>query len=77
LIDNGGQLKISEAAFAAGYSIIIKYDEKGFFVSGMPRELSLPEGKRMRNMWIHRAKPTISLQSIIDEFRKPVLVKAA
>lgn len=78
LVDEGGTVKVPSAALSKGY-IHLKYDDNGFFVSGMPRELSLPEGRRMRNMWMseRNKKPTISLDDIISVFRKPALAKAA
>lgn len=47
-------IKNPEAIFAHGYKIHIRWnpEQKYFFISGWPRNKALPQGKRVRGMWL-------------------------
>jgi len=73
LIDIGG--KIDKYAFAASpYRAHITWRprEQRFFISGMPREMSLKQGKRIRGMWLKpfedRGPLRITLSEVLQEF---------
>lgn len=84
VIDEGA--KLSKNAFAASdYNIHVQIfvDKKskepmGFKISNMPQGVELPDGQRIRTMWICNQKPTTTtLETIVAALKAPVAKAAA